>query len=220
MTARKLTEHAHMPEARLAQRLAAAADPDADGGEASSAGWLSRWGARAVGGSCAGRPSGWEDGGPKMGGADSQLTAPDAPPASAPPVAASTACGPGAGAGVPEGERREAARVAKPARRPRRAAGLPAAASDEGEAAEALAQLREYLVACGGAPGLTTGWKWVCEERKGGSSVGASDAYFFDAEGRRFRSKMQVARQFELVPLTAYEFKQQQPRQKKARRPG
>jgi hypothetical protein len=92
----------------------------------------------------------------------------------------------------------------------------------------ALSQLRDYLGACGGAPDLLSGWKWVCEERKSGNSAGTVDGYFYDAAGKRFRSRLEVVRRFGLVPMSTTEYREhvghqkfrEQARHKKARRPG
>jgi len=58
-TAKKLTEHAYVTEERLAARLAAAANPNADGGEVSlGAAWLSQWRRRPNVGSAPRRSAG------------------------------------------------------------------------------------------------------------------------------------------------------------------
>eukprot|EP00962_Isochrysis_galbana_P038816 scaffold13842_cov115-Isochrysis_galbana.AAC.1 len=80
----------------------------------------------------------------------------------------------------------------------RRAAG--GMASEE-KAATAFAGLQSYLEKCGGAGSFISGWTCTIEPRlHTGRANGESDSYFFSPAGKRFRSRVEVARHFSLVP--------------------
>ncbi|KAJ1452667.1 hypothetical protein M885DRAFT_568303, partial [Pelagophyceae sp. CCMP2097] len=103
------------------------------------------------------------------------------------------------------------------ARRPDAAAGLRAAAAgslppEEGarllaaagllppeEGARLLEQLQTYVCACGGAWETGGEWHVVVETRKTGKTAGSAaatrDAYYIAANGKRYRSRLQVARE-------------------------
>ena len=66
---------------------------------------------------------------------------------------------------------------------------------DPSRSAAKLAQLRQHLTMCGGSPDLIDGWKCMEVVR----SRGNSDLYFETAQGKRFRSQLDVARHFGLA---------------------
>ena len=53
-------------------------------------------------------------------------------------------------------------------------------------------------VSCGGREGLVDGWYTRTEVRQAGSTAGSCDTYFFSPAGKRFRSRVEVARHFGL----------------------
>ena len=87
-----------------------------------------------------------------------------------------------------------AAQTAKagPSRRP---PGEPVGATS----ASKLAALVRYIVQIGGDAELVAGWEARIEVRKAGNTAGIADAYWFSPTGKRFRSKVEVARHFELA---------------------
>ena len=68
---------------------------------------------------------------------------------------------------------------------------------EEGED-EQIRSLAAYLVSCGGTCDMVDGWRAETEIRRGGDTAGQSDNYFFDPSGKRFRSRLEVARHFQL----------------------
>lgn len=156
LAAEKLTEHAHVPEEELAARVAAAADPNADGGEVSMGrGWLSKWKKQAGAAAAASAAGGKRESNGKMRAVDA-----------AAPSTAGGKCGSNGkrlAADAKRGDRNDAgemlestraaesgvvvaeeAKVARESRPPSLA--VPEAASDEGEAKVALEELQTYLV--------------------------------------------------------------------------
>ncbi|KOO53197.1 myb domain-containing protein, partial [Chrysochromulina tobinii] len=63
-----------------------------------------------------------------------------------------------------------------------------------------LASLAEYLENCGGSTEMINGWYTKTEFRKEGATAGTYDSYFFNAQGKRFRSRAEIARHFNLEP--------------------
>ena len=69
----------------------------------------------------------------------------------------------------------------------------------EGEPSQQLLRtLAEYLESCGGSRDLVDGWYTKTEVRREGNSAGTIDTYFFNVEGKRFRSRGEIARFFGL----------------------
>ena len=66
-----------------------------------------------------------------------------------------------------------------------------------------VAELGNYLVLCGGQPGLVAGWSARSETRMTGNSAGTTDLYYFSTRGKKFRSAKEVARHFGLDTSTA-----------------
>ncbi|EOD15627.1 hypothetical protein EMIHUDRAFT_211170 [Emiliania huxleyi CCMP1516] len=81
---------------------------------------------------------------------------------------------------------------------------------------ELIAGLGEYLVSCGGAEGLVDGWYTRTEVRKGGGTAGTFDTYFFTPAGKRFRSRAEIARFFQLEAAPAKSAKSQDAEERKA----
>ena len=74
-----------------------------------------------------------------------------------------------------------------------------AASADSGERTQQLLRsLAEYLEACGGTRDMVDGWYTKTEIRREGNTAGTSDTYFFNPQGKRFRSRAEIARFFEL----------------------
>ena len=61
-------------------------------------------------------------------------------------------------------------------------------------AQEALAVLRTYVEQCGGEGSAIDGWTTELYSRSIGNSAGTTDRYFFDASGKKFRSRAEIAR--------------------------
>ena len=59
-----------------------------------------------------------------------------------------------------------------------------------------LEGLDSYLVSLGGLPNLVSNWRIRVDVRQTGGSAGETDLYFFDEAGRKFRSRLEVARHF------------------------
>ncbi|KOO31201.1 hypothetical protein Ctob_004684 [Chrysochromulina tobinii] len=68
---------------------------------------------------------------------------------------------------------------------------------------ELLASLAKYLEHCGGSAEMITGWYTMTEFRKEGATAGTYDSYFFNKKGKRFRSRAEVARHFNLEAAPA-----------------
>eukprot|EP00962_Isochrysis_galbana_P019769 scaffold5763_cov111-Isochrysis_galbana.AAC.1 len=66
-----------------------------------------------------------------------------------------------------------------------------------------IASLAEYLETCGGTSSMVNGWYTRTEVRKGGGTAGTFDTYFFSPAGKRFRSRAEIARFFELEAAPA-----------------
>jgi hypothetical protein len=62
-----------------------------------------------------------------------------------------------------------------------------------------LEMLAEYIVDCGGEKGFLDGWYVTIEARKEGKTQGTSDMYYFSAANKKFRSRAEVARYFNLA---------------------
>jgi len=93
------------------------------------------------------------------------------------------------------------------ARVPKRAAGgapkaprPPPEPNNTAASRRAIAALTAHICACGGTAELLAGWFAHSEVRKEGATAGTSDTYFFTPEGKRFRSRAEVARSFGLDP--------------------
>ena len=76
-------------------------------------------------------------------------------------------------------------------------------------AQEALAVLRTYVEQCGGEGSAIDGWTTELYSRSIGNSAGTTDRYFFDASGKKFRSRAEIARVIDehdlcMVKLRAY----------------
>jgi len=71
-------------------------------------------------------------------------------------------------------------------------------------------------VSCGGAEGLVDGWYTRTEVRKGGGTAGTFDTYFFTPAGKRFRSRAEIARFFQLEAAPAKSAKSQDAEERKA----
>ena len=54
--------------------------------------------------------------------------------------------------------------------------------------------LQSFVRACGGHESLLDGWTAKTETRQQGSSAGTTDTYFFAPSGKRFRSRVEIAR--------------------------
>ena len=63
-----------------------------------------------------------------------------------------------------------------------------------------LAKLDQYLTSIGGRPGLVfwPGWTIRLDVRQTGGTAGDTDLYFFDERRKKFRSRLEVARHFNL----------------------
>ena len=95
--------------------------------------------------------------------------------------------------------------------------------SDPKAHAEAIRrQLGEFLVKCGGTADLVDGFEISSQERSTGIAAGSFDTYFTSPEGKRMRSRLEVARHFGLAPETAAEaakhVKQQEQQEQKLER--
>ena len=82
----------------------------------------------------------------------------------------------------------------RPATRRRRGAAQTTAL----DSTEQLRSLAEYLESCGGTRDMVDGWRTTTEQRHGGIYAGYSYTYYFHPSGKRFRSRAEVARYFEL----------------------
>ena len=51
---------------------------------------------------------------------------------------------------------------------------------------------QEYVVECGGPPDAMRGWSATAESRRDGSTAGHQDVYYFNANNKRFRSRVEV----------------------------
>jgi len=69
--------------------------------------------------------------------------------------------------------------------------------------AKLLASLGDYLENCGGTHAMIEGWYTKTEFRKEGATAGTYDSYFFNSQGKRFRSKAEIARYFSLEAAPA-----------------
>ena len=65
---------------------------------------------------------------------------------------------------------------------------------------EVLRLLQVYITGCGGREGALDGWSTYCETRKSGTTEGTTDQYFVARNGKRFRSRAEVARHLRLDP--------------------
>jgi hypothetical protein len=95
--------------------------------------------------------------------------------------------------------------------------------SDPKVHAEAIRhQLAEYLVKCGGTADLVDDFEIFSQQRNTGIAAGSLDTYFVAPEGKRMRSRLEVARHFGLAPDTAAEAakaaKQQEQQEQKLER--
>ena len=83
-------------------------------------------------------------------------------------------------------------------------------------------QLAEYLVKCGGTADLVDDFEIFSQQRNTGIAAGSLDTYFVSPEGKRMRSRLEVARHFSLAPDTAAEaakaVKQQEQQEQKQER--
>ena len=83
-------------------------------------------------------------------------------------------------------------------------------------------QLAEYLVKCGGTADLVDDFEIFSQQRNTGIAAGSLDTYFVSPEGKRMRSRLEVARHFGLAPDTAAEaakaVKQQEQQEQKQER--
>ena len=57
-----------------------------------------------------------------------------------------------------------------------------------------IRSLAEYLESCGGTRDMVDGWHTKTEIRREGNTAGTSDTYFFNPNGKRFRSRAEIAR--------------------------
>ena len=86
----------------------------------------------------------------------------------------------------------------------KRVRNTPVTGLSEAERSSAqLAALAEYLEACGGSASMVDGWYTKTETRSTGSTAGTYDTYFFHPSGKRFRSRAEIARYFELQAAPA-----------------
>ena len=77
--------------------------------------------------------------------------------------------------------------------------GRPRKPKDElAEDVEQVERLREYIERCGGKRSLLHGWVAYTEYRREGWTAGTYDVYFRSPDGKRFRSKADIARFFNL----------------------
>lgn len=75
---------------------------------------------------------------------------------------------------------------------------------DSGErSAKLLQTLAEYLESCGGQQSLVDGWYTKTEYRNQGATTGTYDSYFVSPQGKRFRSRAEIARYFALEAAPA-----------------
>ena len=76
-----------------------------------------------------------------------------------------------------------------------------------------LVQLDRYLVSLGAVAGLVEGWSIRIDVRQTGGTAGLTDVYYFDERGKKFRSRLEVARHFRLegVPQRAKKGKHAMP---------
>jgi hypothetical protein len=81
--------------------------------------------------------------------------------------------------------------------------GSAGEAGASGRDQQLIASLAEYLESCGGEAGMVDGWYTRTEVRKGGGTAGTFDTYFFSPAGKRFRSRAEIARFFELEAAPA-----------------
>lgn len=58
----------------------------------------------------------------------------------------------------------------------------------------ALEQLAEFVESCGGSQAMVAAWHTELYDRSTGRSAGGTDRYFFDSEGKKYRSRAEVAR--------------------------
>lgn len=83
-------------------------------------------------------------------------------------------------------------------------------------------ELVEFLVKCGGTADLVEGFDIFLQERSTGVMAGSFDKYFTSPEGKRMRSRLEVARHFGLAPDSAVEAakhaKQQEQQEQKLER--
>ncbi|KAL1524405.1 hypothetical protein AB1Y20_019300 [Prymnesium parvum] len=83
--------------------------------------------------------------------------------------------------------------------------------SDECE--RTMKDLAEYLTSRGGSASMVDGWYVRTEYRKEGMTKGTYDKYFFTPNGKRFRSKAEIARFFDLAMAPAPRAKIVDPKQ-------
>ena len=92
---------------------------------------------------------------------------------------------------------------APPARKKSRSS-IDGSEMDSGERSVKLLQsLAEYLEMCGGSQSMVDGWYTKTEFRKEGATAGTYDSYFFSPQGKRFRSRAEIARFFALEAAPA-----------------
>jgi hypothetical protein len=59
--------------------------------------------------------------------------------------------------------------------------------------AACIGALGAYVRDCGGEEGMVAGWRVKQEVRMTGNSAGTTDLYYFDRNGRKFRSAKEIA---------------------------
>lgn len=59
---------------------------------------------------------------------------------------------------------------------------------------QALEQLAEFVESCGGSQAMVAAWHTELFDRSTGRSAGGTDRYFFDGDGKKYRSRAEVAR--------------------------
>jgi len=77
-------------------------------------------------------------------------------------------------------------------------AGQPKAPPSESTIIE---QLRQYLAECGAGDDAARGWTAKATQRTGGDTEGHYDIYFFSPQGKKCRSRAEVARLIGVVPV-------------------
>ena len=79
----------------------------------------------------------------------------------------------------------------------------PADADSTDRSVKLLQGLADYLENCGGTQDMVDGWYTKTEFRMEGATAGTYDSYFFSPQGKRFRSKAEIARYFNLEAAPA-----------------
>jgi hypothetical protein len=75
----------------------------------------------------------------------------------------------------------------------------PSQSHKSDKAAQGLKLLKEYVVECGGNADDLEGWYVTIESRKDGKTQGSTDMYYMTEKGKKFRSRAEVARYFNLA---------------------